>query len=541
MPTVPQATPTVQSRPIDPGYQNASSATLDAFGAPQGAALAQTGARIQGMADEAGRLALRTMVEDNERELKKAEVTYRTQLLTLGHGDGTEGNRGLYDDRGEVALGKHKQGREAILAARKNLSDKITNKRVKQMFDEVTARDEIQELRRYDDFIGRERRTAADTVAQSRIDLAKNEAALRWNDRGVLQRSLETIANETRAWAQRHGVGDDVLKNETAKEHGSLVANVVKSASVASPAAAKKILSDNRDLLPAQFLARAEQDIKQAEASARAASEHAIAVRERVQRREALQAFNESVNSIIGDPNTPVDMNRVINDPRLNSEFGVEYKLRLNAMVNRASKEEARTEISARNTTELHSRMFLPPDDPRRIVDVGQLADEYNAGGLSRTDYDWLSKKLTDARSPDGERLAKVQYDFLQSYRSQFTSNMIGVPDPDGDPAFFAFSRYVDEQLQGARKRGEDPHQLLNPNSPKFIGNSVSMFQKSLQDRLRAATERMVQPTGERRQSGTKAATDYKSAEDVIQDYKDKKIDRAKAKEIMVKRGWATE
>ena len=540
MPTVPTLTgPQVESRPLAPRFQDASGATAQNFGVGLGAGMDQAGRRISRAGDELGQLALQIQAEDNERELKKAEVTYRTQLLTLGHGDGTEANRGLYDDRGEVAIGKHKQGREAILAARKGVLDNIQNTRVKQIFGEISAMDELRELKTYDHFVGQQRRVAADTVAQSRIDLAKNSAALRWNDPMEMKRSLEVITNETRAWAQRNGMGEDVLKNELAKEQGSLVSNVIKSASVSNLAMAKKILAANKDVMPAQFLARAEQDIKQAEASARAASEHALAVQERVKRREALQAFNENVNTVLTRPDEPIDVNKIVNDPRLNSEFGVEYKLRLNAMVSRGSKEETRAEISERNTNELHRRMFLPADDPRRINDVGQLADEYNAGGLKRGDLDWLTKRLTDARSPDGERLAKVENDFLQSYRSQFTANMVGVPDPDGDPAFFAFSRYVNEQLQAARKRGDDPHELLNPTSSKFLGNAASQFQKSLQDRLRATTERMTQPTGERRQTTVKKPADYKSAEEVIQDFKDKKLKRDEAKDIMVKRGWA--
>lgn len=232
MPTVPQAAPSVQSRPLDPGYQNASSASLDAFGALQGAGLAQTGARLQGVSDEFGRLALKAQMEDNEREAKKLDIELSSTLRSINYGDGTAQNPGYFGLKGEAALQGYGNAQKAVQEAQKKLLESGKNDRVKQMFGEVAARRVESELNTMARFVGQERVRAADTVSEARLSEAANDAAKAWNNPTIIQRSVGLAVNEIKDMAQRNGWGPEV---EAAKvrEATSVIATGAAKAALA--------------------------------------------------------------------------------------------------------------------------------------------------------------------------------------------------------------------------------------------------------------------------------------------------------------------
>lgn len=242
MPTVPQATPTVQSRPIDPGFQNANSASQDAFGASQGASLAQTGARIQGVADELGRLALRTMVEDNEREAGKLDVELSSALRSVTRGDGTQQNPGYFGLRGEAALQGYEGAQKSIREAQKKLSESAKNPRVKEIFDRVASRRIETEMDRLASHVGQERVRAADTVSEARLSEAANDAAAAWNDPKIINRSVVLAVNEIRSMAERNGWGKEVEAAKVREATSVIATGAAKAAlAVEATGAAQRI------------------------------------------------------------------------------------------------------------------------------------------------------------------------------------------------------------------------------------------------------------------------------------------------------------
>lgn len=232
MPTVPQASPTVQSRPIDPGFQNASAATADVFGALGAAGLEQTGRRLAAASDDVHRLALKAMIEDNEREAKKLDVELSTALRAINYGDGTAQNPGYFGLKGEAALQGYEGAQKAAKDAQKKLLDSAKNARVKEMFGEVSARRLETELNTMARFVGQERVRAADTVSEARLSEAANDAAAAWNDPKIIQRSILLAVNEVKSMAQRNGWGPEV---EAAKirEATSVIATGAAKAALA--------------------------------------------------------------------------------------------------------------------------------------------------------------------------------------------------------------------------------------------------------------------------------------------------------------------
>lgn len=242
MPTVPQAAPTVQSRPIDPGFQNASAATLDVFGGQNAAGLDQTGRRIAAAGDELHRLALKSMMEDNEREAKKLDVELSSALRSINYGDGTAQNPGYFGLKGEAALQGYEGAQKAVREAQKKLLDGAKNDRVKEMFGEVSARRLETELNTMARFVGQERVRAADTVSEARLSEAANDAARAWNNPQIIQRSVALAVNEVKDMAQRNGWGPEVEAAKTREAISVIATGAAKAAlAVEATGAAQRI------------------------------------------------------------------------------------------------------------------------------------------------------------------------------------------------------------------------------------------------------------------------------------------------------------
>jgi hypothetical protein len=459
-----------------------------------------------------------------------------------------------------MAVSLQHGAKKSLVDSRNEIAKSIANDRVRQMFVDVSAMDEVRELKTIDRHVSAQRRVANDAASQGRVELARNEATLAWNDPQTLRRSIAIIEAETKDMAARNGFGEDFVKAETANQVGVLYSSVIGAAALKSPAEARKLFNQHKDAMPAQIQVRTEAHIQSAENTARVRSEHAMAVAERQARKKAAEAFGSFIADRMSNPEGVPDWNALAMDPVFRTPAGTEYLARINSFMVRETKPETLARVSEANAPDLLRRMQLPVGDSKRIETLDQLAQEYTDRKIDRGTFDWLSKKLTDARTPDGERVAKIQHDFTSMFRSQFTDKQVGIPDPQGDPAFYAFTRYVDERVRAARKEGKDEYKLFDPTSPDYLGSkgTIDMFRASLQDRMRAMSERISAPTGERRLTDTPGApkspgvdfgldlsklkkqpAEYKNSDEVRDAFKSGRITEDQAKAILVQRGWA--
>lgn len=230
MPTVPQASPQVQSRPIDPGFQSASAASIDAFGALGAQGAQRLGRSLQQLGDEGFKLALRNQIEDNEREAKNLDVQLTSAIRIISDGDGTPQNAGYFQTRGENALAGYAPAKTQVEKAREKLLQSAKNDRVREMFADVSAKRVEHELDKMSRFVGQERRRAADTVAEARMSEAANDAARAWNDPATLRRSIGIAAAEVRDMAERNGWTEEVIKAKAREANGVVIGGTIKAA-----------------------------------------------------------------------------------------------------------------------------------------------------------------------------------------------------------------------------------------------------------------------------------------------------------------------
>ncbi|MBY0262869.1 MAG: hypothetical protein K2Q20_11025, partial [Phycisphaerales bacterium] len=136
---------------------------------------------------------------------------------------------------------------------------------------------------------------------------------------------------------------------------------------------------------------------------------------------------------------------------------------------------------------DLTRRINLPAGDPRKIVDQNQLLAYHDR--ISISDLKELRTQTVQMRGEDGSKLGNDTNRFLESMRSQFIKAPIGVPDPQGEEAFYKFNFALRQEMEKYRDENKDPRDLLNPNSPAYFGKQMKLYTPSQQERIQSMVD----------------------------------------------------
>jgi hypothetical protein len=151
----------------------------------------------------------------------------------------------------------------------------------------------------------------------------------------------------------------------------------------------------------------------------------------------------------------------------------IDAKRRLLVMGKAALDPEPPAEVSNAIALGLRDRIRRSDGDPDKITTHAPLIEAFNDHKLTRKDFEFVEKLLTEPRTPDGEALAKNQQDFTESVKSQ-TGPSASIDPGHTDPAavsqHYDLEREVDQKVERARKDGKDPNDLFDPSKPEFLG-----------------------------------------------------------------------
>lgn len=136
---------------------------------------------------------------------------------------------------------------------------------------------------------------------------------------------------------------------------------------------------------------------------------------------------------------------------------------------------------------ELTKRINLPPGDPKKITNQDQLLAYHDRVSIS--DLKDLRNQAVQARGEDGSKLGTDTNRFLEGMRAQFIKAPVGLPDPQGEEAFYKFNFALREEMERYREANKDPRELLNPESPAYFGKQVKLYSPSQADRIKSLTE----------------------------------------------------
>lgn len=174
-----------------------------------------------------------------------------------------------------------------------------------------------------------------------------------------------------------------------------------------------------------------------------------------------------------------------------------ESKMRMLSWVKREDMPEPIAKVSQSNAMDLFRRMSLDETDPGKISDLKPVRDAYIAGGLTRADEEWLEKRFTESRTPEGDRLTQIRSQFSRAVEPSIDKSnpLMGNIDTSGKMKAYNFQRYVDQKI--AEYRGspnKSPFDLFDPAKPDYLGKPevLAPFQKSLKDSMADITSRLT-------------------------------------------------
>lgn len=135
---------------------------------------------------------------------------------------------------------------------------------------------------------------------------------------------------------------------------------------------------------------------------------------------------------------------------------------------------------------ELFRRIHLPPDDPDRIVDENFL-NAFLGRGLTFEDLNELRGEIQGKRTQAGEIEADLKKGLLDVAKSTLTgtNQLLGIRDPQGDAQLQRFTAWFLQEYKRQIEQGKTPIQLLDPESPDYLGKAIERFRRSPQQMFR--------------------------------------------------------
>jgi hypothetical protein len=268
------------------------SAPAGAFGAGQGAALAELGQAAAGVGDVVGEILLAKQAEDNAREAKRLDLEYSAKVRELMYG--TPNNPGgFYSSRGQNTLDTHGTTADALEQARQDIMKKTTdNPQLQARMDQLTAARRERELNQMAVFGETQRRTANDEVSEARIQDAASDAAAAVSAEDGPQRltqSLVIAANEIQDMADRNGWSPEVQLHKMEEAQTVILRGVIENALVNDPALAQQIYDDRKGMISGAVHADIEKALESGtlrqqsqEAAAKFISDHPESLKDQV-------------------------------------------------------------------------------------------------------------------------------------------------------------------------------------------------------------------------------------------------------------------
>lgn len=186
---------------------------------------------------------------------------------------------------------------------------------------------------------------------------------------------------------------------------------------------------------------------------------------------------------------------------------------------------------------DLFRKIHAGADDPERITDPTKLYEHVGENGdLTISGLEKLTSEIQSRRSPDGVAEAEMKTQFLKNARAQITGTDEGlhIRDPKGDELYLKFMAQALPAYDAGRRAGKSPAELLNPESPDYIGKSITGFRRPM--------DQWFSDTIHDPPTAAKTGFDIKSiatVQDAVRAYHAGNITKQQADDLAIEKGWA--
>lgn len=132
---------------------------------------------------------------------------------------------------------------------------------------------------------------------------------------------------------------------------------------------------------------------------------------------------------------------------------------------------EASVPVSGATTVRLMQDIGRPFGDPQKVTSQGPIIDAFNAHQLNRPDFDWLSKQVQQAKSPEGEKLSAARSSFMKGVIPSIDKSSLGQVDAVGAQQLYRYNFDLDQQIEWYSEHGKNPFDLFNPGKPDYFAD----------------------------------------------------------------------
>jgi GH24 family phage-related lysozyme (muramidase) len=254
--------------------------------------------------------------------------------------------------------------------------------------------------------------------------------------------------------------------------------------------------------------------------------------------KQAKAAAETRESEIISDiiKGKPVSLTGIVSDPVFNQHPLV--KERLIRFFEQQSKGGRDENTYGKDFYSLFQRVHASQDDPSRITDPAELYQHVGPnGGITLSGMEKLRQEIIGKRgSPDATAEAEMKRQFFAAAKAQITGSNegLGIRDPKGDEKFLQFMTQMLPAYDAARREGKMPAQLLNPESPDYLGKSIVTFKRPMAEWFSDVVGKPTEPA-------TKPfdPASIQTLADAVKAYNAGLINKAQADQIAIDRGWA--
>lgn len=210
--------------------------------------------------------------------------------------------------------------------------------------------------------------------------------------------------------------------------------------------------------------------------------------RKRALEEEQKAAINQTQNDFLGKMTTGELTTKDILKSNLPA-FGSGSKEQfLKMMKNNALDQTNATNPALYN--DLFQRIHADDNDPRKLIDENELND-YLGKGLSLKSIKELRGELQGKGTEQGKAEAQLKkgLDDIAKSRLTKTDPLTGLMDPVGAENLQRWRSEFNEQWIQKRKEGKKPQQLLDPNSPDYLGKSIDNYRRTSEQIIKDLTK----------------------------------------------------
>ncbi len=179
--------------------------------------------------------------------------------------------------------------------------------------------------------------------------------------------------------------------------------------------------------------------------------------------------------------------------PELHSALAVDHPQTLNYMQTRA--EYNLSHAAGNNTKDMREYgtgfydLFnaVHSTGENKVTSISELQKHVGEkGDITIAGYDRLVKEIQGKNTPDGEAEGLMKKQFLDAAKQQISGKdeALGIKDPKGEENYLRFMSQALTAYDAGKGSGKTASQLLNPDSPDYIGKSIHSFKRPLAQQL---------------------------------------------------------